>query len=63
MLMLAAAAAVEGLVSREEEVAEVQAVGVEGVRMTGCCYIALLTGESTVAVVACRYLHSVVGCM
>lgn len=57
--MTVAAAAVEGLVSPEEqEAAELQAVVFEGERMTGCCRTGLPAGVNTVAVVACRHQHS-----
>ena len=56
-------AAVEDLASPEVEAAAAQAEEAEGVRKTGCCRTGLLTEENMAAVVACRHLHSVVGCM
>lgn len=56
-------AAVEDLASPEVEAAEALAEEAAGGHKIGCCRIGFLTEENTVAVVACRHLHSVVGCM
>ncbi len=58
----AAVVAVEDPASRAEEVAEMQAVGVEDARMTACCRTALLIGENMAVVVACLHLRSAVDC-
>lgn len=59
----AAAAAVEDLASQAAQVVGLRAAEAEEERMTGCCHIAVLTGESKAAVVAYQHLRSVAGCM
>lgn len=67
MLVVAAAAAAAAVEDPSQEaeaaVAGVRAVGVEGVRMTGCCRTALLTEVNTVVAVAYQHPRNVVGCM
>ena len=58
----AAAAAAEDPASQAAQAVELRAAEAEEERMTGCCHIEVLTGESKAAVVACQHLHSVAGC-
>lgn len=62
MQAAAAAVAVEDPASQAAQVVGLRAAEAEEERMTGCCHIAALTGESKAAVDAYQHRHSVVGC-